>query len=182
VIDARHYRATDRLRDGRPVWLRAIRPSDRDALREGLHHLSPESAYYRFFRPKTDLTESELDYFTKVDFVNHVALVAIVEDAGQRVAVGTARYIVEHPETSRDSAEIAFVVDDAHQGLGIGAVLLRHLARIARESALPSLHASVLGSNRSMLSVFAKSGLPLKTRFADGVVEVTLSLAEAGGA
>jgi len=178
VIDAGHYRAEDRLRDGRPIWLRAIEPSDRDALREGLHHLSPESAYYRLFRPKPELTESELDYFTKVDFKNHVALLALLEEDGQRRPVGTARYIVEHPDQGTDSAEIAFVVDDAHQGLGVGTVLLRHLAKIARENGLPRFHASVLGDNRHMLSVFAKSGLPIRTGFADGVVDVTLSLGD----
>lgn len=182
MIDAGHYRAEDRLRDGRPVWLRAIEPADRDALREGLHHLSPESAYYRFFRPKHDLTEQELDYFTKVDFKNHVALVALLEERGRRTPVGTARYIVEHPDQGSDSAEVAFVVDDAHQRLGVGTVLLRHLARIARENGLPRFHASVLGDNRRMLSVFAKSGLTMETRFADGVVDVTLALARAPGA
>lgn len=176
VIDAGHYRAEDRLRDGRPIWLRAIEPTDRDALREGLHHLSPASAYYRFFRPKHDLTEPELDYFTNVDFRRHVALVAMLEEDGQRVPVGTARYIVEHPGEGADSAEIAFVVDDPHQGLGVGSVLLRHLARIGRETGLPCFHASVLRDNRSMLSVFAKSGLPMTSRLADGVVEVTLGL------
>lgn len=180
MIDAGHYRAEDRLRDGRPVWLRAIAPADRDALRQGLRHLSPESAYHRFFRPKHDLTESELDFFTKVDFRNHVALVALLEEHGQRTPVGTARYIVEHPEAGAGSAEIAFAVDDAHQGLGVGTVLLRHLAWIARANGLPRFHASVLGDNRSMLAVFAKCGLPLQTRFADGVVDVTLELTGEG--
>ena len=175
---AREYHAEDRLRDGRCVWLRAIQPSDRDLLREGLHHLSRESAFYRFFSAKRELSERELDYFTQLDFVNHVALVALVDDGAGPVPVGTARYIVEHSEARPKSAEVAFAVEDAHQKLGIGAVFLRHLAAIARANGLHALHALVLADNRPMMSVFRKSGLPMTTTGFDlGVVEVTLNLA-----
>ncbi len=171
------YHAEDRLRDGRCVWLRAIQPSDRDLLREGLHHLSPESAYRRFFSAKRDLSDGELDYLTQIDFVNHVALVALVDHGSGPLLVGTARYIVEHSETSPESAEVAFVVGDAHQRLGIGAVLLRHLAAIARANGLRALHALVLAENRPMMSVFRKSGLPMTTACSEpGVHEVSLKL------
>ena len=172
------YHAEDRLRDGRCVWLRAMQPSDRDLLREGLHHLSAESAYRRFFSPKRELSDGELDYLTQIDFVNHVALVALVDDGSGPLLVGTARYIVEHPEARPKSAEVAFVVGDAHQRLGIGAVLLRHLAAIARANGLRALHALVLAENRPMMSVFRNSGLPMMTTRAEpGVYEVSLKLA-----
>jgi hypothetical protein len=118
MIVARQYHAEDRLRDGRRVWLRAIQPSDRDLLREGLHHLSPESAYHRFFSAKRKLSDGELDYFTQLDFVNHVALVALVDDGSGPLPVGTARYIVEHSEGRPKSAEVAFLVADAHRDSG----------------------------------------------------------------
>jgi GNAT superfamily N-acetyltransferase len=178
MIIAGQYHAEDRLRDGRCVWLRAIQPSDRDLLREGLHHLSPESAYHRFFSAKRELSEGELDYFTQLDFVNHVGLVALVDDGTGPQLVGTARYIVEHSEAQPKSAEVAFAVDDAHQRLGIGAVFLRHLAAIARANCLGTLHALVLGDNRPMMNVFRSSGLPMTTTsFDTGVLEVTLKLA-----
>ena len=118
MIIARQYHAEDRLRDGRCVWLRAIQLSDRDLLREGLHHLSPESAYHRFFSAKRELSEGDLDYFTQINFVNHVALVALVDDGSGPLLVGTARYIVEPAEVRPKSAEVAFVVGDAHQRTG----------------------------------------------------------------
>ena len=178
MVIARQYQAEDRLRDGRCVWLRAIKPADRDLLREGLHHLSPESAYHRFFSAKRELSEGELDYFTQLDFVKHVALVALVDDGAGPLLVGTARYIVEPAELRPKSAEVAFAVGDAHQRLGIGAVFLRHLAAIARANGLCALHALVLAENRPMISVFRKSGLPMTTtRFDRGVLEVTLQLA-----
>jgi GNAT superfamily N-acetyltransferase len=76
-----------------------------------------------------------------------------------------------------ESAEVAFVVGDAHQRLGIGAVLLRHLAAIARDNGLRTLHAFVLAENRPMISVFRKSGLPMMTTCSEpGVLEVSLKL------
>lgn len=172
------YHAEERLRDGRCVWLRAIQPSDRDLLREGLHHLSPQSAYRRFFSAKRELSDRELDYLTQLDFVNHVELAAFVDDGSGPLLVGTASYIVEHPEVRPKSAEVAFVVGDAHQRLGIGGVLLRHLVAIARANGLPALHALVLAENRPMISVFRKSGLPMMTTYAEpGVLEVSLKLA-----
>jgi GNAT superfamily N-acetyltransferase len=178
MIISREYHAEDRLRDGRRVWLRAIQPSDRDQLREGLHHLSPESAYRRFFSARRELSDRELDYLTRLDFVNHVALVALVDDGSGPLPVGDGRYIVEHSEVRPMSAEVAIVVGDAHQRLGIGAVLLRHLAAIARANGLRALHASVLSENRPMLSVFHKSGLPMTTTCTEpDVIEVSLKLA-----
>ena len=138
------YHADDRLRDGRRVWLRALQPSEPNLLRGGLHHLSPESAYRRFFSAKHELSDGELDYFTQIDLVNQVALVALVDYGSGPVLVGTARYIVEHSETRPKSAEVAFVVGDAHQRLGIGSVLPRHLAPMARANGLRAIHALCL--------------------------------------
>jgi GNAT superfamily N-acetyltransferase len=177
MLTSCQYHAEDRLRDGCRVWLRAVRPSDRDLLREGMHHLSPESAYHRFFTAKRELSERELDYLTQLDFVNHVALVAFVDNSSGPLLVGAAGYIVEHSEVRPKSAEVAFVVPDAHQRRGIGAVLLRHLAAIARANGLRALHALVLAENRPMMSVFRKSGLPMMTTCSEpGVLEVSLKL------
>src|SRR4029450_8638596 len=179
------YHAEDRLRDGCRVWLRAVRPSDRDLLREGMHHLSPESAYHRFFTAKRELSGRELaclgalgrDRLVQLDFRNHVALVAFVANSSGPLLVGAAGYIVEHSEVRPKSAEVAFVVPDAHQRLGIGPVLLRHLAAIARANGLRALHALVLAENRPMMSVFRKSGLPMMTTCSEpGVLEVSLKL------
>jgi GNAT superfamily N-acetyltransferase len=173
----RHYTARDRLRDGRILLVRAIRPDDKPALKDGLHRLSAESAYSRFFQLKHEPSPKELIYFTEVDFAEHVALVAIVEEEGPLV-VGVGRYIVCDAVAPMRAAEISFAVDDAHQGLGIATILLRHLANIARAAAIVEFRASVLSGNQKMLRVLAQSGLPQEDRAEDGVVEVRLSLVE----
>ena len=117
-------------------------------------------------------TEEEIAFFLNVDFANHVALVALVEERGRPVIVGGGRYIVVQP----GKAEVAFVVVDQYQGQGIGAALMRHLVTIARDAGLKELLAEVLHENISMLRVFQKSGVPLGTKHESGVVHVTLRL------
>jgi GNAT superfamily N-acetyltransferase len=104
--------------------------------------------------------------------VDHVALVAVLTENGRPVIVGGARYIV----VGAGVAEVAFVVDDAHQGQGIGAALLRHLAALARQAGLKELIAEVLPENAAMLKVFETSGLGTTTRREPDVIHVTLQL------
>ena len=172
----RQYAARDRLLDGRTLLVRAIRPDDKPALLDGLRRLSAESAYARFFQLKRKATPNELTYFTEVDFASHVAIVGILEGASS--VVGAGRYIVCEDVEGMRAAEIAFAVDDAHQGLGIGTTLLCHLVKIARAAGVSEFRASVLSDNHKMLRVLAHSGLP-QSHTSDGdVVEVRLSLAE----
>ena len=83
-----------RLRDGRRVEIRAQRPADRDAIAAAFRRSSPETIYRRFFGRRTGFTEKEVAFYLDLDFVNQVALVAELEEAGQKVIVGGGRYIV----------------------------------------------------------------------------------------
>jgi len=172
-VGARTYSQRDRLLDGRPVLVRAIRPEDKAILREGFRRLSPQSVYLRFFQAKKELSESELRYLTEVDFESHVALLAILDEEGLELGIGVGRYIVE-PGTR--SAEVAFTVDETHHGLGVGTLLLRHLARIARSQGLEEFRAYVLAENRAMLEVFENAGFPLERRLEGNVIVATLGL------
>ncbi len=96
----------------------------------------------------------------------------MLEEDGRSVIVGGTRYIVSEP----GAAEVAFAVDDAHQGQGIGALLMKHLAGIARRSGLKELFAEVLPNNMAMLKVFEKSGLGVSTKREQGVVHVTIKI------
>jgi len=172
MVEAATYSAVETLRDGRRVAIRALRQEDRTELLAAVGRTSLESLYRRFFSVKRGFTEQETDFFLNIDFVDHVALVAVVEEAGRPVIVGGARYIVLQPR----KAEVAFTVIDPYQGQGIGAALMRHLAGIARGAGLPELIADVLPENHAMLKLFAKSGLPLRTERESDVVHVVLRL------
>ena len=47
---------------------------------------------------------------------------------------------------------------DAYQGLGIGTILMRHLANLARDASLKELTALVLPENTAILKVLREFG------------------------
>jgi RimJ/RimL family protein N-acetyltransferase len=170
--EAAKYSAIATLRDGRRLEICALRPNDRDELIAAVGRASGQALYRRFFAAKREFSEKEIEFFVNVDFVNHVALVARVEESGRAMIVGGGRYIVVQP----GKAEVAFVVVDQYQGQGIGAALLYHLATIAGDAGLKELIADVLPDNFAMLKVFEKSGFALGTRREPRVVHVALAL------
>ena len=172
MVEAANYSACETLRDGRRVEIRALRPADRADLIAAVGRSSGQSLYRRFFAVKRSFTASEIDYFLNVDFLNHVALVAVVNEQGAPVIAGGARYVVVQP----GKAEVAFAVVDQYQGQGLGAALMHHLAAIAREAGLEELIAEVLPDNVPMLKVFEQSGFPLSIKREPQVVHVALRL------
>ena len=177
-MDAAKYTATERLRNGASLQVRALLPSDRAAMLAALGRFGPEALYRRFFAPKRSFSEREIDFYLTVDFKNHVALAALLSEGERQVIVGGARYIVSQP----GCAEIAFAVDDPHQKLGIATHLIAHLIGIARAAGLKEFVAEVLPENAPMLKVFERCGLAMTTRRGRGVVHVTLALdTQSGG-
>jgi len=174
MSDAASHWAVETLRNGKRVEIRALRPEDRDPMLAAVGRVSAQSLYRRFFSAKRHFTEQEASFFLNVDFVNHVALVAVVEEDGRPTIVGGGRYVVTKP----GQAEVAFAIIDKYQGQGIGAALTRHLAQIARAAGLRELVAEVLPENVAMLKVFENSGLPMSRTTASGTVHVVLELIE----
>src|SRR5262249_37653061 len=171
-MNAAEYAASERLRNGASLQIRALRPSDRDEMLAAIGRTSPQALYRRFFAPKRNFSEREIDFFLNVDFVNHVALAAVLGDSGRELIAGGARYIVSQP----GRAEIAFAVDDPHQKLGIATHLMSHLVGIGRAAGLEAFVAEVLPENVPMLKVFERCGLAMTTRHDRGIVHVTLAL------
>lgn len=178
MFDLRHFATTEHLKDGTPVTVRAVRPDDKERIRNAFHELEPETIYTRFFRSKAELSQEELRHATEVDFDREVALVVTLRRDDQEIVIGGARYDVYVNANGTRSAEVAFTVEEDYQGQGIASTLLRHLIRIARSKGLTRLEAEVLPGNRSMLTVFSRSGLPMKMERFDDVMYVVLTLNE----
>ena len=173
VVGPATYSKFETLRDGRRFEIRALRPEDGADLVAAIKTVSKQSLFRRFFAVRREFTDKEIAFFVKVDFVNHVALVAVIEDDGRPTIIGGGRYVV----VKAGVAELAFAVVDAYQGQGVGAALMRHLTAIARDAGLQKLSAEVLAENTAMLKVFANSGLPMTTSREADVVHVALRLA-----
>ena len=171
-MNAASYAATERLRNGEALQIRALLPGDRAEMLAAVGRYSAQTLYRRFFAPKRSFSEREIEFFLNVDFTSHVALVAVLSEGGRQVIVGGARYVVSQP----GCAEVAFAIDDPHQKLGIATHLIRHLIEIARANGLEAFIAEVLPENTPMLKIFERCGLALTTRRERGVVHVRLAL------
>ena len=172
MVEPSNYSAIEKLRNGERIEIRALRPQDRDDLIAAVDRTSSESLYRRFFAVRRRFTETEESFYLNIDFVSHVALVALAEENGQPTIIGGGRYVVDEP----GQAEVAFTVVDKYQGRGLGTALLHHLAMIARQAGLRALVAYVLPDNRAMLKVFEKSGLRYTAKREAGSVYVKLGL------
>ena len=173
-MDPRHYVASETLQDGTLVTIRAIRRDDANAFLKAFKNLDRESVYRRFFSPKKELTGAELAQLTDVDFSRVVALLVTKQTDDGEVLMGGGRYATDTPSSGQ--AEIAFVTDGNHRGLGIASHILRHLVRIAQNSGVTHFEADVLAENQPMLAVFRRSGLPMQLGRDGGVIHVTLAL------
>ena len=166
-----HWEADIVAADGGTVHLRPICPEDADGLVGLMERSSDQTRYYRFFGPMKRLSDRDLHRFTHVD---HDARVAFVVVLGEQI-VGVGRYD-RYPGT--DEAEVAFLVEDAHQGRGLGSVLLEHLAAAARERGITKFVAEVLAQNSRMVRVFQDAGYQSKREYEEGVVHLTFPIAQ----
>ncbi len=171
-----NYGAVEPLRNGRLMTIRAIQPDDKGLLIDALRNVGPESRYLRFFSSKAKFTDEELKRATEVDFAYVVALVAVIEEAGEDRIVGGGRYLRIGAAPDDRRAEVAFLVDDAHQGLGIGSRLFRHLVAIARASGITQFEADVLPANEGMLRLFGRSGHPVTRTVTPDAIHLTIDV------
>lgn len=172
-----HWEADVVLRDGGTARIRPITADDAGRLVSFYEQVSDESKYYRFFAPYPRLSAKDVHRFTHHDFVDRVGLAATV--GGEFIA--TVRYdrIDDRglpASAPADEAEVAFLVQDAHQGRGVASALLEHIAAVARERDIRRFAAEVLPANTKMIKVFTDAGYTQKRSFEDGSVRLHLDL------
>jgi GNAT superfamily N-acetyltransferase len=175
TFDVSDFVCTETLRNGLAVTIRSLRQDDRDRIAAAARLLDRESIYTRFFAYR-EITEAALDRVMTVDPDRESALLVTTGTGADEIVIGSGRYIVLGAAGAGRSAEVAFMVEEDYHGLGIASRLLAHLADIARDRGIAEFVAEVLAENRAMLSVFARSGLPVRQRRDGGVVHVTLDL------
>jgi len=154
-----------RLRDGRNVPVRPIRPEDAGRETRFFERLSERSRYQRFMQYLKQLPPRMLARFTQLDYDRELALVALWDD--EFVAVG--RYA---PNADGVTAEFALCVADDWQGKGLGHALLERLCDAARAAGYRALVGNILEANREMLELAAHLGFTETSRSADEVTVV----------
>ncbi|WP_455356522.1 bifunctional acetate--CoA ligase family protein/GNAT family N-acetyltransferase [Streptomyces sp. SYSU K217416] len=172
-----HWEADVVLRDGGTARIRPITTEDAERLVSFYEQVSDQSKYYRFFAPYPRLSDRDVHRFTHHDYVDRVGLAATV--GGEFIA--TVRFDRINADgrpasAPADEAEVAFLVQDAHQGRGVASALLEHIGAVARERGIRRFAAEVLPANTKMIKVFTDAGYTQKRSFEDGSVHLTFDL------
>jgi len=168
VQPVEHWEADVLLKDGRVAQLRPILAADAERLVEFYSRVSEQSKYFRFFAPYPTLSDKDVTRFTTVDNDRRVAFVVTLHST----IIGVGRY----DAVGDDEAEVAFLVEDAHQGRGVGQLLLEHLAQAGRERGIRTFVADVLPTNSRMQQIFREMGYQVEGMVDGGVTRLTFRI------
>lgn len=169
------YETALSLRDGTEVVVRPIRPDDEPKVREMFYKFSEQTVYLRYHGQLKSMPHNKLQVFCNVDYDTEMALVGVVGNEERAIIIGVGRYMTD---PGKSTAEMAFVVGDDWQRKGLGSYLFRRLIEIGRHEGIRRFTADVLAENSGMLKIFHRSGMTVETTTDEGVVHVTMSMAE----
>ncbi len=170
--------AEEKMRDGTPITIRPIQPTDEVAVQKFFYSHSEETVYNRYFRPVRALPHVTAQGLVNLDYDEDMALVATTGHIGREEIVGIGRYV---RDSEGDLAEVAYTVHDQYQGQGLGSILQDHLTAYARRKGVGGFWAVSFGSNKAMLKVFGKLGEYSKKVIEPGVWRVAVRFGEPPG-
>ncbi len=159
------------FKGGIEVRFRHIKPSDEEEMRRLFYRFSDNSVYYRYFSPIKTMPHAKMQQYVNVDCNHVISIVALVGPPEDERIIAEARFV---KDKKRPYGDVAFIVDEDYQGLGIATYLYQMLIRVAKERGLKGFTADVLASNKSMMKVFEKGGLPVRATISEGVYELTI--------
>ena len=162
------------LRNGQQVLLRPIKPEDEPLWLEMFQSFSEESIRYRFFQILKDTPHEVRVRYCNIDYDREIAIVAEITDQGRRKILGVTRLSIE---PNGKAGEIAFIVTDQWQGLGLGTKMVDYVLEIAKEKGIEKVYAIMLQDNYRAISLSKKMGFKLEYQD-DGTVKAVLDLKE----
>ena len=163
------YRTTAK---GLPLFLRPVKISDEQLLKDFFYSLSDQSFYRRFISFRQDMPHERLQEFVIIDHTKEVFILACIQEGEKEKVVGIGQYFI-NPKTN--FAEVAQATRDDFQGQGIGMELLTYLTYLAKRDGLLGFTAEVLMENRPMLRLFEKMGFDIRRQSEQGVYELTMT-------
>ena len=159
-----------KIEDGPTVLIRAIKPTDEELIQDLYYKLSEESVYLRWFQCVEPMPHEKAMNYCNIDYRERMGIVGEIQETGQIIAM--AGYDLD-PRSNL--AEVAFVVRDEFQNMGLGVFLLKFLEKIAHSNGIMGFTACVLRRNRAMMEVFKKTGFPLEIIPEDDMFFVKIS-------
>ena len=157
------------LADGTTLTIRPAGPEDYEAVKRLHEAMSPENLYFRFFSASRVSAEREARRVCLDDRPGMVALLGLLGDE----LAGVASYELAPDETS---AEVALAVADGMHRRGVATLLLEHLVSLARARSVQAFTAEVLADNYTVLRLLSDSGLVLRRKPGNGVVDVSMPI------
>ncbi|MDY6833205.1 MAG: GNAT family N-acetyltransferase [Chloroflexota bacterium] len=148
------------LKDGSTLDLRAIRHDDEQKMVAFLYRLTHSSSYFRFHHALAQVSKEDAKRLCSVDYQDSFAIVGTSGQPPQERIIAVAHY---HRLPKRDTAEVTFLVEDKHQGKGIGSHLLQQLTIQARKRGIRFFEGEVLAENQRMMKTLQGSGLTIAT-------------------
>jgi acetyltransferase len=146
------------MRDGRNVLLRPIKPEDEPMWLEMFQNFSEESVRYRFFNIIKDTPHEVRVRYCNIDYDRELGLVAELQN-GKRQILGVVRIIVE---ADGKNGEIAFIVADPWQNLGLGSKMVDYVIEISKEKGLETIYALMLKDNYRAIRLLRKMGFTIQ--------------------
>jgi acetyltransferase len=167
------YETLWKLKDGRTVLLRPIKPEDELLWLEMFKNFSEESIRYRFFNIIKDTPHEMRIRYCNIDYEREIAIVAELTEGEQRKIIGVVRVPIE---SDKKTGEIAFIVADPWQGLGLGSKLLDYMIEICKEKNLENIYGIMLRDNYRAIKLMKEMGFSLK--YSEDTIKATLNLKE----
>jgi len=161
-----------RPRNGQEVLLRPIKPEDEPLLLEMFQNLTKETKRYRFFQAIGGTPHEIIGRYCNIDYDKEISIVAELAEEGRRKIIGVARLITE---AYRKTGEIALIVANPWQGLGLGTKLVNNIIEICKDKNLETVHAKMLSDNNRVIELMKKKGFALEN-LRDGTVKAFLKL------
>ncbi len=165
LIFIESYKNRLTLRNGKNIEFRPLLPSDEFAYRNFFYSLQEKTIYFRFFyKMKLFSHEVVQQQWASVDYRKNMSMIGLARIAGHQEVIAIGSYA----EESESRAEVAFVVREDFQGMGIASYLLAAMEKIAKHNNYKAFLATVLRENTAMLHVFKKRYPHAKTTISGG--------------
>ena len=153
------------------IRFRAIKPSDEEEMRRLFYRFSDKTVYYRYFSPIKVMPHAKMQQYVNIDYIDTLSIVGLTGSPEEEHIVAEARFVKDRKKPYGD---VAFVVEEQYQGIGIATYLYEMLITLARERGLHGFTADVLASNKAMMKVFEKGRHPIQATLSQGAYELVI--------